>query len=160
MAWKISKMVRRGLRAQENKSADIETTCEASATPSKNRKSSISGPVDVICDSAFDLGLSLDSLTAIVHIITQPNELDQSTIGTIIKYLYPATKVTEDVAIRIVGCLGQGERKPPLPIQAGLLKWLIMVYDVLEGQAVLSSLYGVLFNMLDMLSLRLVSLGL
>ena len=35
-----------------------------------------------------------------------------------------------------------------------LLKWLIMVYDVLEDLSVLSSLYSVFFNLLDMSGLR------
>jgi hypothetical protein len=35
-----------------------------------------------------------------------------------------------------------------------LLRWLVMVYDILESYTALSQLYGVLFNLLDMITLR------
>ena len=108
----------------------------------------------IICQIAFDHGLSGHSLDIIIDIITQPNELDQTTVMSIIKDLYPSTKVSEDVVLKVVGCLGQGQSKPPPSTQAGLLKWLIMVHDVLESQHMLLNLYGVLFNLLDMISLR------
>ena len=41
--------------------------------------------------------------------------------------------------------------------QALLLRWLIMVYDILEGYHALSQLYGLLFNCLYMITLRSVS---
>ncbi|KAH0543376.1 hypothetical protein FGG08_002332 [Glutinoglossum americanum] len=127
----------------------------ASVTPAKQRKTRVAEPVAIICEIAFDHGLSGDSLDIIVDIITQPNELDQNTVASIVNSLYPSTKVSEDVVLKIVGCLGQGQSKPPSSTQAGLLRWLIMVHGVLESHRMLSNLYGVLFNMLDMISLRL-----
>lgn len=44
------------------------------------------------------------------------------------------------------------------PVKALLLRWLVMVYDVLDSYDVLSQLYGVLFNLLDMITLRYVFL--
>ena len=126
----------------------------ASVTPAKQRKTKVAGPVAVICEIAFDHGLSGHSLDTIIDIITQPNELDQTTVASVVRDLYPSTKVSEDVVLKVVGCLGQGQNKPPPSTQAGLLKWLIMVHDVLESQHTLPNLYGVLFNMLDMISLR------
>ncbi len=74
----------------------------------------------------------------------------------LIKNLYPAGVVSDKIAIKVVGCLGQGAGKPAPPVQAGMLQWLVMVYTVLENRMVLSSLYGALFNLLDMITIRLV----
>lgn len=89
-----------------------------------------------------------------MDIITHPNELDQSSLGNLIRNLYPATRVPDIVAIKVVGGLGHGRMKPSYSVQAALLKWLIMVYDVLEDQKIFSQLYSVLFNLLDTSALR------
>lgn len=98
--------------------------------------------------------MSNASLEAIVDIITLPNQLDQASIGTLIRNLYPVSKVPDSVVIKVVGSLGHGRAKPSYTAQAALLKWLIMVYDVLESQRVLSRLYSVLFNLLDTIAIR------
>lgn len=92
----------------------------------------------------------------LVDIITLPNQLDQSSLGSLIRNLYPASKVPDIVVVKVVGCLGHGRAKLSYAAQASLLKWLIMVYDVLENQKVLSQLYGVLFNLIDTSALRYV----
>jgi centromere protein I len=107
-----------------------------------------------VCSRAYDEGLSDASLEKLVDIITLPNELDQGSIGNLIKNLYPVGKVTDSIVIKVIGCLGHGEAKPSYASQAALLKWLIMVYDVLENQKILSQLYAVIFNLLDTIALR------
>lgn len=75
--------------------------------------------------------------------------------------LYPASKVSSELVCLVVASLGYGKSKPAGPIQSLLLKWIIVVYEMLEVPSILSNLYSVLFNMLDLLSLRyrLSSLG-
>ncbi len=90
----------------------------------------------------------------IISIITKRNHLDQTSITSLVNNLYPAGKVSSDAVFLVVGGLGQGVTKPSLPTQVSLLRWLIMVYEVLEDPETLSKLYGVLFNILDMISLR------
>lgn len=85
--------------------------------------------------------------------------LDQTTITTLIKNLYPSQKVPGDVVITIVGALGQGKGKPSPGTQDSLVKWLIAIHEVVEDSSVLSRLYGVLFGMLDMISIRCVTLA-
>lgn len=80
--------------------------------------------------------------------------LDQTTITTLIKNLYPARRIPSDVVITVVGALGQGKGKPSPGTQDSLVKWLITVHEIIEEQSVLSRLYGVLFGMLDMISIR------
>jgi centromere protein I len=90
----------------------------------------------------------------LIDIVTQPNELDQGTLGNLIKNLYPATKVPNGMIVKVIGSLGHGHSKPSYATQAALLKWLVMIYDVLENQKLLSRFYGILFNLLDTLSIR------
>ncbi|KAI9718886.1 MAG: hypothetical protein M1812_003770 [Candelaria pacifica] len=135
----------------QNALAEIQ---EASVTPAKQRKSKLADPIRVLCEYAFKEGLPAESLNKIIDIITTRNHLNQASITSIVKNLYPAAKVSSDAIVLVIGGLGQGMTKPSLPTQASLLKWLIMVYEVLEDSEVLSKLYGVMFNMLDMISLR------
>jgi centromere protein I len=83
--------------------------------------------------------------------------LDQTTVTTLIRNLYPARRVPRDVVVTVVGALGQGKGKPSPGTQDGLVKWLITVHEIIEEPHVLSRLYGVLFGMLDMISIRCVT---
>lgn len=110
--------------------------------------------VDVICRHAFQHGLDEDALQEIVQLVSVKTHLDQTSVTTLIKNLYPARAVPSDVVVTIVGALGQGKGKPSPSSQESLVKWLTTVYDILEDPNVLSRLYGVLFGMLDMISIR------
>lgn len=103
---------------------------------------------------AYENGLSRDQLDQLVDIITLPNELDQASIGTIIRNLYPNTKVSDDSVVKVVGSLGHGQAKASFAAQAALIKWLVMVHDVLGNPQILSQLYGFLFNLLDTIAIR------
>jgi centromere protein I len=105
---------------------------------------------------AYEDGLSTECLGLLVDIITLPNELDQGSLGSLIRNLFPARKVPDVVVIRVVGSLGQGRAKPSYTAQGALLKWLVMVHDVLENVQVLSQLYSILFNLLDTAAIRYV----
>jgi centromere protein I len=75
-------------------------------------------------------------------------------MGNLIRNLYPAGRVLDVVVIRVVGSLGHGRAKPSYTSQALLLKWVVMVYDILENPNVLLQLYSVLFNLLDTAAIR------
>jgi centromere protein I len=110
--------------------------------------------VDKICSNTYEEGLSNAPLEELIDTIILPNQLDQASIGHLIRNLYPVGKVPSSAAIKVVGSLGHGRAKPSYTAQAALLKWLIMVYDILEDQRVLSRLYSVLFNLLDTIAIR------
>ena len=54
----------------------------------------------------------------------------------------------------IVSALGPSKKKPSSTVQQAILRWLILVFDLLEEPAVLPRLYGILFALLDVLYLR------
>jgi centromere protein I len=80
--------------------------------------------------------------------------LDQTSITTLVKNLYPARRVPLDVVVTVVGALGQGKGKPSPGTQDSFVKWLTTVHEIMESPSILSRLYGVLFGMLDMISIR------
>ena len=89
-----------------------------------------------------------------LDVITKRSELDQTSVTNLIKNLYPSEKVHNEAVTIVVGCLGQAQSKPPTATQTSLLKWLITVFEFLEDTSIISRLYGVLFSLLDMISLR------
>ncbi|OJD31534.1 mis6 domain-containing protein [Diplodia corticola] len=134
--------------------ATIEALRTASTIPAKQRNEKVNPVVDAVCSHAYQHGLSRDHLQSIVQLVTRRNHLDQTSSTSLIKNLYPAARVPSDIVIAIVGALGHAQSKPSAATQAALLKWVIAVIDALEDATVLSKLYGVLFNLLDTMSLR------
>ncbi|TVY49879.1 Inner kinetochore subunit [Lachnellula occidentalis] len=122
--------------------------------PAKKRAIKIAGRVDKVCSKAYEEGFPSASLSRVIDIITLPNELDQASINSLIRNLYPASKVSDSIVTRVVASLGHGRAKPSYNAQAALLKWLVMVYDVLENRKILSQLYAILFNLLDTIAIR------
>ncbi len=128
----------------------------ASKLPARRRAVSIKPTVEALASLAYDRGILPDDLHQLVDLIATPTHLDQASLGALTRHLYPAAEVPAETVLRVVGCLGHGRLKPPLAIQALLLRWLVLVYHVLARQAVLSQAYPVLFNLLDTVALRLV----
>ncbi|KAL3304685.1 mis6 domain-containing protein [Colletotrichum asianum] len=137
----------------------VEDIVEASKLPAKKRATAIRPTVDKVASSAYENGLLPEPLNELIDLLTRPSYLDQGSLNALLKSLYPATKLSNDVVWRVVGCLGHGELKPSLNLQSNLLKWLIMAYHVIENPAVLSQAYAVLFNLLDTAAIRLDSPG-
>jgi centromere protein I len=129
----------------------------ASRTTAKQRTVKVSSIVDVICRYAVEDGLDQESIRDVVQLTSVKTLLDQTAVTTLIKNLYPAQRVPDDVVITVVGALGQGKGKPSPGTQDSLVKWLTTVHEIIESSNVLSRLYGVLFGMLDMISIRCVA---
>lgn len=127
----------------------------ASRTPAKSRVRKINSTVEDICEQIYQFGLRNEELSRVINLITTKTELDQSSITKIIKNLYPAEPVSSEIVIAVVGALGQGgKKKPSASTQAALLKWLVATHEVLEDHSILLRLYAVLFNLLDMITIR------
>ncbi|WYZ38545.1 hypothetical protein EsH8_III_000459 [Colletotrichum jinshuiense] len=132
----------------------IGDVVDASKLPAKRRATSIKPTVDRITALAHDNGLLPEALAGLLDLLVKPSYLDQASLNALVKNLYPATRLSSDVVLAVVGCLGHGELKPSLALQSNILKWLIMVYHVMEKPATLSQAYAVLFNLLDTATLR------
>ena len=73
---------------------------------------------------------------------------------SVIKNLYPSKKVSTGIVSKVVCSFGPSKTKPSPATQNLLLRWLILVCEDLEDPTCLSRLYSVLFDLLDMISLR------
>jgi centromere protein I len=126
----------------------------ASTIPATKRTVNLAGVVHVVCRHAFANGLDEDSLFAIVHIVSRKTHLDQSSVTTLVKNLYPAQRLSSDIIVAVVAALGQSKGKPSVGTQDLLVKWLTSVHEITQDANVLSRLYSVLFGLLDMISIR------
>lgn len=128
----------------------------ASKVSAKKRATDIRPKITELASVAYSQGVLPDELVQLIDLILSRSHLDQASLNSIIKNLYPADKVSDKVVLKIVGSLGIGVLKPSLNLQSALLQWLIQVYHVLDtkAQAVLSRAYGVLFNLLDVSATR------
>jgi centromere protein I len=122
--------------------------------PAKLRTTPISETIESVTRRASRIGLSSAMLDALVDLISLPNKLDQSSSSRVVRSLFPAAKVHDDCVYRALGCLGLGQHRPGLGVQVELLRWIVLVLDVLENPAVLGRMYGFLFNLLDIIAIR------
>lgn len=132
----------------------IADVVQASKLPPKSRTINIKPVVAELTSAAYEHGLLPDALSDLIDLVTTPNHLDQASLAAIVRNLYPATRVSRDVGLRVVGSFGHGRLKPSLNIQAALLRWLILVYHALESPGFLSQAYQVLFCLLDTAATR------
>ncbi|KAJ5825814.1 Centromere protein Cenp-I [Penicillium riverlandense] len=122
--------------------------------PVKQRYTDASDLAKTIASDAYENGIPPTTLARLLKILTTKNSLDQGTVTTLVKNLYPQEKIASKLITQVVCCLGPSKNKPSAATQALLLRWLILAYDLLEDRAHLAKLYAVLFNHLDMISLR------
>ncbi|KAI1214986.1 Mis6-domain-containing protein [Annulohypoxylon truncatum] len=126
----------------------------ASKLTAKQRGSSVKPDVEKLALLSYEQGLLPEDLSQLIDLLTTPSYLDQASLGNILRNLYPAAAVNADFVVRIIGSLGHGKLKPSLAIQGALLKWLVMIYHVIDNQNILSRTYSVLFNLLDTAAIR------
>ena len=122
--------------------------------PPKSRPANVKPTVAHLASLAYERGLLPDALAQLVDLVAAPSLLDQASIGTLVRNLYPAGDVSRDVVLRVVAALGYGALKPTLGVQAALLRWLVLVFHTLGERAVLWRAYPVLFNLLDTAAIR------
>lgn len=121
---------------------------------SKAKVSANYSTVETICKHAERHGLSDSALSRLLDVLTSHNSLNQTSRNTIVNALFPSGAITTETVFTVANSLGRGKQKAPVSTQQLLIKWLVLVYDLIEKPAVLSGLYSVFFNLLDMINLR------
>lgn len=135
----------------------------ASQVPPKARAISIKPTVARLASLAYEHGLAAAALARLVDLLATPQQrqlLDQASLQALARNLYPRGRVGEAAALRVVGALGHGRGRASMAVQAALLRWLVLVWHVLDpaARAVPSRAYGVLFGLLDTAAIRLAGL--
>jgi centromere protein I len=62
-------------------------------------------------------GLTSQQISRLVDVLVLPGGLDRGSISRIIGSLFPSEKIDENVAVKVVGCLGLGEQRASLQTQ-------------------------------------------
>ena len=62
-------------------------------------------------------GLTSEQISRLMNVLIMPNGLDRGSVGRVIGGLFPSGKIDEDVAVRVIGCLGLGQERAPLQTQ-------------------------------------------
>ncbi|KAK2803846.1 hypothetical protein FQN50_006853 [Emmonsiellopsis sp. PD_5] len=133
----------------------IEQLENVASIPPKQRHTNVADLAKSIASAAYEAGLPTPLLNRLLTTITKSKHLDQTTITTLIKNLYPSTRIPPHTVSKIISSFGPSHTTKPSPAtQSLLLRWLILVYEDMEDQSHLSRLYAVLFDYLDMISLR------
>ena len=130
------------------------TTWTASEIQTKKKYPVLKAYIEIIETYAQQHGLTTATLKRLLEVLTSANALDQTTQKALIKILYPADQIPFHLICIVVNGLGHGSRKASVSNQQLLLKWMIMVHDVLKDPSIVSNFYDVFFNLLDMNSLR------
>jgi centromere protein I len=113
------------------------------------------GPyVDEISEHGYSFGFQTLELEQLLKAIVAKTEVDQTSLTTLIKNLYPADRVPSNVVLIAIGALGHGHKKPSLATQASILRWICNLQQVLVEPEFLLRYYTVFFNLLDILALR------
>ncbi|KAJ5147878.1 Centromere protein Cenp-I [Penicillium atrosanguineum] len=122
--------------------------------PPKQRYTDAGELANTIASDAYESGIPHIALGRLLKVLTTKNNLDQGTVTALVKNLYPQERVASKHITQVVCCLGPSKSKPSPATQALLVRWLILAYDLLDDKTHLGKLYAVLFNHLDMISLR------
>ncbi|KAF9418955.1 hypothetical protein BGZ94_009550 [Podila epigama] len=117
----------------------------------KGGKATVVRAVATMEHSVQTFGLAPEQVVSLLEVILA-SKIDDATARKLVKLLLPRQRVPEDCAIRILGCLG---KHISFSIQALLLRWIILVYDLFDGRSRFQRLYGVVFHYLSYETLRL-----
>ncbi|RYO84649.1 hypothetical protein DL766_005657 [Monosporascus sp. MC13-8B] len=90
---------------------------QGSTLTAKRRESSIKPDVETLNSLSYDRGILPAELNDLIDLVTTPNHLDQASLASIVRNLYPASTVSDDVVTKVVGSIGHGRSKPSLAIQ-------------------------------------------
>ncbi|CCJ31491.1 unnamed protein product, partial [Pneumocystis jirovecii] len=119
-------------------------------------KERLSNAIKQLSEIAEKVGLDPISIDKGISMICRSHHIGQSNATTIINLMMPCEKVKQKTAIRILGSLGHGKGRANLcnKFKNMLLKWIVMVYDYLDGYDELNQLYGVIFHYIGFVTLR------
>jgi centromere protein I len=75
----------------------------------------------LITTHAESNGLTNEQLERLIDVLVLPDALDRATSNSLIRSLYPAVKVDENIAVKVIGCLGLGTERASLQTQVCLI---------------------------------------
>ncbi|BFZ22074.1 hypothetical protein BsWGS_25113 [Bradybaena similaris] len=104
--------------------------------------------VDEITKHSMSEGLSQEQITALVNVILSSNsKLSQAIRCKFVKCLIPANKVSQEAVVHVFSHISSKIFISPGPsnLHSLLLRWVLLVFDHIDGYDQLHKLYGVVF---------------
>lgn len=65
--------------------------------------------------------MTSSQIKRLVDVLVLADGLDRGSVSKIVGSLYPSGKVEEDIAVKVIACLGLGSERAPLPTQVCLI---------------------------------------
>jgi centromere protein I len=87
------------------------------ASTSRIDKQILNNAITIVTNHAESNGLTSEQIGRLVDVLVLPDGLDRGGESRIIALLFPSGKVDEDIALKIIGCLGLGEQRASLRTQ-------------------------------------------
>jgi len=77
--------------------------------------------ITTLTTHAESYGFTTQQIDRLVSVLVQPDGLDRPNTSRLVHSMIPNEKVDEDIAVKIIACIGLGEERAPLQIQVYLL---------------------------------------
>ena len=77
--------------------------------------------ITALTTHAESYGFTSQQIDRLVNVFVQPDGLDRASTSRLVHSMIPNEKVDEDIAVKIIACLGLGEERAPLQIQVYIL---------------------------------------
>jgi hypothetical protein len=87
------------------------------ASTSRVDKQILNTAITIVTTHAESNGLTNLQIGRLVDVLVLPDGLDRGSVSRIVGSLFPEGKVEEDIAVKILSCLGLGSERAPLQTQ-------------------------------------------
>jgi hypothetical protein len=87
------------------------------ASTSRIDKQILNNAIITVTTTAEENGLTSQQIGRLVNVLVLADGLDRGNVSRILGSLFPSAKIEEDVAVKIIGCLGIGSERAPLQTQ-------------------------------------------
>uniref|UniRef100_A0A2C9JF59 Centromere protein I n=1 Tax=Biomphalaria glabrata TaxID=6526 RepID=A0A2C9JF59_BIOGL len=104
--------------------------------------------VDQIVKHAMNHGLTREQITTLIKIIVHPNtKISQAIRTKLVKCLVPSSKVPQSAVVRVISWISTRVFSDPGPtnLHSVLLRWILLIYDYIDGYDQLHKLYDIIF---------------
>ncbi|GFS12968.1 centromere protein I, partial [Elysia marginata] len=110
----------------------------------------VSLAVENVVQGAMSDGLSPDQMiTLLVVIGSRKHKLAQNVRSKLVKCLIPSSKVPQSAVIKVIYMITANAVTGPTNLHSLLLRWVLVVFDHLDGYEKIHNLYGLIFMFID-----------
>ena len=68
-------------------------------------------------------GLTSEQVGRLIDLVVFPDALDRGSVSRLVSSLFPCEKIEEEIAVKVISCVGLGSERAPLETQVTLLPY-------------------------------------